>query len=247
MIKQEYYLGLDCGTDSIGYAVTDEAYALLKNKGEPMIGVMTFDEPCSAQERRANRTGRRRLHRRQQRVQLLQELFAPAIAARDPDFFQRLRESALWRQDVTTRATGGVFFNDDDFTDREYHRMYPTIHHLICELMESEAPHDVRLVYLACAWLVAHRGHFLSAISEDNLESATDIRGVYADFMNWFETEKPWECDAEAFGSVLKARVRIRDKEAQLNELLFNGAKNPPVLAFDAEDPDAPVLSRAAW
>ena len=246
MIKQEYYLGLDCGTDSIGYAVTDEAYALLKSKGEPMIGVMTFDEPCSAQERRANRTGRRRLHRRQQRVQLLQELFAPAIAARDPGFFQRLRESALWRQDVTTSATGGVFFNDDDFTDREYHRMYPTIHHLICELMESEAPHDVRLVYLACAWLVAHRGHFLSAISEDNLESATDIRGVYADFMNWFETEKPWECDAEAFGSVLKARVRIRDKEAQLNELLFNGAKNPPVLAFDAEDLDAPVLSRAA-
>lgn len=86
MIKQEYYLGLDCGTDSIGYAVTDEAYALLKSKGEPMIGVMTFDEPCSAQERRANRTGRRRLHRRQQRVQLLQELFAPAIAARDPGF-----------------------------------------------------------------------------------------------------------------------------------------------------------------
>jgi len=31
-----YFLGLDVGTDSVGYAVTDSHYALQKNKGEPM-------------------------------------------------------------------------------------------------------------------------------------------------------------------------------------------------------------------
>ena len=30
-----YYLGLDIGTDSVGYAVTDEQYRLLKFHGEP--------------------------------------------------------------------------------------------------------------------------------------------------------------------------------------------------------------------
>ena len=28
--KNYYYLGLDIGTDSVGYAVTDENYALIK-------------------------------------------------------------------------------------------------------------------------------------------------------------------------------------------------------------------------
>ena len=54
-------------------------------------------------------------------------------------------------------------------------RDYPTIHHLICELMENEEEHDIRLVYLACAWLVAHRGHFLSQLSVDNIDSLIDI------------------------------------------------------------------------
>ena len=34
----KYFLGLDVGTDSVGYAVTDEQYHLLKFKGDPMWG-----------------------------------------------------------------------------------------------------------------------------------------------------------------------------------------------------------------
>ena len=37
-MKNEYYLGLDIGTDSVGYAVTDTTYKLKKFKGEPMWG-----------------------------------------------------------------------------------------------------------------------------------------------------------------------------------------------------------------
>ena len=36
MKKTEYYLGLDIGTESIGYAVTDENYELLRFNGKDM-------------------------------------------------------------------------------------------------------------------------------------------------------------------------------------------------------------------
>lgn len=36
MQDKNYYVGLDIGTDSVGYAVTDEQYNLCKFKGEPM-------------------------------------------------------------------------------------------------------------------------------------------------------------------------------------------------------------------
>lgn len=35
----DYYLGLDCGTSSVGYAVTDKDYNLLKARHKDMWGV----------------------------------------------------------------------------------------------------------------------------------------------------------------------------------------------------------------
>ena len=66
-----YYLGLDIGTDSVGYAVADERYTLLKHHGEPAWGVTLFDAASQAAERRVFRTTLRRLDRRKQRVRLL--------------------------------------------------------------------------------------------------------------------------------------------------------------------------------
>lgn len=48
--SRAYYLGLDCGTDSVGYAAADTDYALLRCGGEPVIGVTTFDGAVTAQE-----------------------------------------------------------------------------------------------------------------------------------------------------------------------------------------------------
>ena len=83
MKNEKYYVGLDIGTDSVGYAVTNESYSLCKFKGEPMWGVTLFDEAQLAVDRRNFRVARRRLDRRQQRVRLLQELFAKEIAKED--------------------------------------------------------------------------------------------------------------------------------------------------------------------
>ncbi len=51
-IKGEYYLGLDIGTNSVGWAVTNENYQLLRAKGKDLWGVRLFDEAHTAEERR---------------------------------------------------------------------------------------------------------------------------------------------------------------------------------------------------
>ena len=85
-MENEYYLGLDIGTDSVGYAVTDTTYKLKKFKGEPMWGATLFDAANGSEGRRGFRTGRRRLDRRQQRVKLLEDIFAEEIVKIDPSF-----------------------------------------------------------------------------------------------------------------------------------------------------------------
>ena len=228
MKTQKYFLGLDIGTDSIGYAVTDTEYGLLRFKGEQMWGVHLFDEAALNTERRAFRTQRRRLDRRQQRVQLVQELFAQEVAKKDPRFFIRQRTSQLYRDEAGEPYT---LFCDENYTDETYHRQYPTIHHLIVDLMQSDAPHDVRLVYLACAWLVAHRGHFLNEVGRDNIEALTDFGAVWKDVISFVQSMGyvfPWQTDKEEeMAAVLKERVGVSVKYRRLAAVLFPNGKAP--------------------
>ncbi len=209
MQGEKIYLGLDIGSDSVGYAVTDGEYNILKYHGKPAWGVTLFDAAAPKANRRSFRTARRRLDRRQQRVQLIRELFAGEIAKVDPKFYIRLQAAALYREEAGEAYT---IFNDVGYTDREYHEDYPTIHHLIYELMTDSKPHDVRLVYLACAWLVAHRGHFLSNVSKDNLASIKDFSIVYEGFMNYFSDNEyafPWrDVTLRNLGKNLKSKAR---------------------------------------
>ena len=186
MKKQNYFIGLDIGTDSVGYAVTDEEYNLCKFKGEPMWGVTLFDEAQLAVERRAFRRARRRLDRRQQRVRLIQELFAQEIGKVDGNFFIRIKESYLYPEKEENKIR--LFGTYEK--QKEYVTNYPTIHHLITELMENDEPHDVRLVYLACAWLVAHRGHFLSEVDKHNIAAVTDFKTVYEKLVSYITRDE---------------------------------------------------------
>ena len=78
--KKEYYIGLDMGTNSVGWAVTDEEYNLCKFKKKSMWGVRLFEEAETAKERRLKRSARRRLERKKQRIDLLQEIPSLTLA-----------------------------------------------------------------------------------------------------------------------------------------------------------------------
>lgn len=159
---KEYYIGLDIGTASVGWAVTDESYNIPKFNGKKMWGVRLFDDAKTAEERRAQRGSRRRLNRRKERINLLQNLFAEEISKVDPNFFLRLDNSDLYREDKDEKLKSKyTLFNDKDFKDRDYHKKYPTIHHLIIDLIEDESKKDIRLLYLACHYLLKNRGHFI--------------------------------------------------------------------------------------
>ena len=226
MEKNDYYLGLDIGTDSVGYAVTGTDYKLKRFHGKDAWGVTLFDEAKLKGERRTFRSSRRRLDRRQQRVLLVQELFAKEVAKVDTRFFIRLAESRLYREDTSDQYT---LFNDAAYTDKEYYTQYPTIHHLIVELMKKPEPHDVRLVYLACAWLVAHRGHFLSNIDKNNIDKVREFSGVYDTFLDFFrlnESDTPWgDIDSEEFGKALCAKTTVTKKRNELVKVLYQGRK----------------------
>lgn len=240
---QEYYLGLDIGTNSVGYAVTDPQYKILKYHGEPMWGSHVFEEGSQCAERRGFRTARRRLNRRQQRVRLVQEIFAHEIEKVDSRFFLRIRESALYREDANGNDPF-VLFNDNGYTDKEYYLKYPTIHHLIMDLIDDENPHDVRLVYLAVAWLVAHRGHFLSDVEKTNVEKVLDFSTSYNALKEMYSgigQDLPWIDEEETFKNILLKKCGVKDKEKAFKEGLFksdsnknNSAKENEVLGTSA-------------
>lgn len=228
MSEEKIYIGLDIGTDSVGFAATNQNYVLKKFRGEPVWGATLFEGANLKTERRSFRTARRRLDRRKQRVALIQGLFAEEIEKVDPCFYIRLKESGLYRDEAECPY---AIFNDKGFTDKEYHIKYPTIHHLISELMNSDEPHDVRLVYLACAWLVAHRGHFLSEISKENISALTDFSTVYNNLVEYFvnnDYDLPWgNANSDVIEKILKKKISSTAKYSELSLGVFNNKKSP--------------------
>ena len=231
-MEKKYYLGLDIGTNSVGYAVTDENYKLIKHKNEPMWGSHVFEEGSTSADRRTHRIARRLIDRRKHRVQLVREIFAEEIAKLDEKFYTRLDESSLYLEDKSLHTPFAIF-DDKNLTDVIYNKKYPTIHHLICELMNSKEYHDPRLVYIAVAWLVKHRGHFLNEVDVDKIDDILNFDDVYNDFMSLFDEVKPWECEPKKIEEVLKLSLGVTAKKEKLFELFYYSKKAPKILEED--------------
>lgn len=148
----DYNIGLDMGTGSVGWAVTDAQGKLLHFKKQPTWGSRLFDSAQPASEARVHRGQRRRYVRRRWRLDLLQKIFEPAMAEIDPGFFMRLNQS---------RTIEGDPIFTKDFTKADYYDRFPTIYHLRAYLMDTDEQADLRLVYLAIHNIVKHRGNFL--------------------------------------------------------------------------------------
>ena len=180
MYKNDYHIGLDIGTTSVGFAAIDGNYKPIKLKGKTVIGARLFREGQTAAERRGFRTTRRRLRRRKWRLALLEEIFDPYMSKIDPTFFARLKESSLSPKDSRKKFNGSLLFPEK--SDSAFYDKYPTIYHLRDRLMKEDRKFDLREVFLAIHHIVKYRGNFLSNIPVSKF--STDK----IDFDNEFDT-----------------------------------------------------------
>ena len=72
--KADYYVGLDMGTGSLGVAVTDPQYHLLKVTGKDFWFVREYETAHPQLERRTHRISKRRLQRHQVRIGLIRSI-----------------------------------------------------------------------------------------------------------------------------------------------------------------------------
>lgn len=186
----EIYLGLDIGTNSCGYAVTDSNYNLLRIAGRDAWGVRLFEEAKTAKDRRIKRSARRRAVRKRLQNQWLQELFKDEIQKVDPHFFARLKYSNLDKEDKEANdknlTSKYSLFNDivgKVFTDKEYYQKYKTVYDLRENLIEHPAE-DVRLLYLAIHSILTHRGHFLYETDFSNNQSEDALKNSFTELLN---------------------------------------------------------------
>lgn len=107
----------------------------------------------------------------------------------DEDFFKRLDESALHRIDKTI-DTKYSLFDDIKFNDKSYHNDYPTIHHLIMDLINATESKDIRLVYLAVSYILSNRGHFLIEVDKNDIKNVILFDNVYSSFKDFFQKMK---------------------------------------------------------
>lgn len=190
--SEDYSVGLDIGTGSVGWAVMDDRYRLLHKKGKALIGTRLFDSAQSAAERRGYRTTRRRLARRRWRIRLLNEIFSPElIAFGDDNFLSRLKWSWVHPKDAGNKQhfyNGRLFDTKED--DKKFYKNYPTIYHLRQALMNDTKKHDLREIYLAIHHIVKYRGHFLieGSVRNDSIFNVNDFVSFLKDFIaNKFE------------------------------------------------------------
>ncbi len=227
----DYYIGLDIGTDSVGWAASDMDYELLKFNRKYMWGSRLFPEAATAVERRTYRVARRRIQRRNQRLALLQDLFQDEICKSDPLFFVRLSESMLHAEDKSFKGKNSLF-ESESFDDKAYHKKYPTIYHLRSELIHSDKPHDVRLVYLAIHHILKYRGHFL-------FDGSIDTDSTFDNIMKTFSTEVedelgiPFNCgDLNEMKNIICDRNSTRTDKQKKLFALFSCKSNSQTAAL---------------
>lgn len=180
----EYNIGLDIGTGSVGWAVTDSDGEICHFKGKPTWGSRLFPEASQAAETRVHRGQRRRYKRRKWRLSLLQEIFAKEIEQIDPEFFIRLNQSHLLPEDREEEHRDYTYalFNDSQFDEKAYYKQFPTIYHLRKWLMETEEQADIRLLYLAFHNIVKHRGNFLQQDNPGLNSENANVKGSVEEF-----------------------------------------------------------------
>ncbi|MEG1732729.1 MAG: type II CRISPR RNA-guided endonuclease Cas9, partial [Longicatena sp.] len=157
-LKKDYSIGLDIGDASVGWAVVDDDYSLLKHKDKNMWGARLFEPGESAVNRRVARSTRRRIQRRKVRISLLKELVGNMVLKQDVNFFMRMEKGYQTKDD---KGYNYNLFIEESFNDQKYYDDYKTIYHLRKHLCSTQQKADPRLIYLALHHIIKYRGNFL--------------------------------------------------------------------------------------
>lgn len=229
---EKLLLGLDIGSNSVGWSVVDENNQLVKKNGKTLWGVRMFEEASNAQKRRAFRSSRIRLKRRNERMKLLRVIFKNEIEKVDPDFYERLDDSFFKTEDKRHKNKNNLFVGE--FSDKEFFNKFPTIYHLRSFLLNSNKKEDIRFIYLAIANMVKHRGNFLRPEDEFNPgDSATigsffdsyndlvkELSNSFEDYADYFEQIEVTgnEHFFEMIEEIMKEISTKNDKKKKLKE-----------------------------
>lgn len=232
----DYYIGLDLGTNSVGWAVTTTDYKLVRLRGKDAWGVRLFDEGNTAADRRGSRAARRRKDRDQKRRKYIQQQLKPVIDPIDPDFYLRRKESTLWAEDTTSKNKFSIFGGKGP-SDKDFYKTYPTISHLIVKIIENPEQHtDPREYALVIEHLFKHRGNFLVKGELNNTGEVFDevyqqfIRALNAGVLNLEEDEdydsNAYPSSAEAERILTSKNLSINDKAKELNKKFSDAPVN---------------------
>lgn len=237
-IEKPYTIGLDIGTNSVGYAVITDDYKLVSKKMRVLgntdkkritknfIGTYLFDSGETAADRRIKRTTRRRYNRRKNRLRYLQEIFINEIAKIDESFFHRLEDSFLVPEDKRNERHP-IFGNVTD--EVAYHEKFPTIYHLREYLAKTKDKVDLRLIYMALAHIIKFRGHFL--IEGDVDVNNIDVNKLFDEFLELYNQSFETEIKrAEDIKNIVTTKVSKTKKREQLLTI-FPGEKSTGLLA----------------
>ncbi len=225
--KIKYYIGVDIGTNSVGWAVIDENGYLL-NKGKHYLwGSRLFDQAQTAQNRRNYRSSRRRYNKRKERIRLLQMIMSDMVLEVDSSFFIRLEKTTfLDKEDKKAILKDNYKMNynlfcDEDYNDKKYFKDYPTIYHLRKKLCESDEKADPRLIYLALHHIVKYRGNFLYEGQELHLEPSNkeeDLKILF-DILGK-NNDTVYDISEEQIQFILKTVVENISKTAKVDECM---------------------------
>ncbi len=237
-IKSDYILGLDIGTNSCGWAVTDKKNTLLKLRGKTAMGSHLFEEGHSAADRRGFRTTRRRLKRRKWRLGLLEEIFAEPMAEVDPGFFVRLHQSWVSPLDKKHQKYEAIVFPTAK-EDAAFYKDYPTIYHLRQALMTEDKKFDLREIFLAMHHIVKYRGNFLQDTSVNDFNaSKIEVEPVIKELNNCFSdlvTEKDDQIELQV-ANAAEVEAVIKGEDAARTIYKADKVKKIAALLTNATD-----------
>ncbi|UQS85965.1 type II CRISPR RNA-guided endonuclease Cas9 (plasmid) [Nicoliella spurrieriana] len=182
--QKKYHIGLDIGTNSVGFAAIDDTGQLVRKKGKTIIGARLFKEGETAAERRTFRTTRRRLKRRKWRLHMLDAIFDDEISKIDSTFFLRMKDSNLVPSDKNRHFKGSLLF--PEVGDSKFNQQYPTIYHLRFALMNEHKKFDLRSIYLAMHHIIKYRGNFLDTTPVSQFNSQKTAFNDFIEQLNFY-------------------------------------------------------------